>query len=329
MAVSKAKKNRSNNPYVAVYQNEHINELGFLSPNSFKGGEKEIKENIDKETGKFVLRNDSTCIYFDPSNINTKIRIQQILMYYIEQFAKKVFKGAPKEVALENKTLKLNIADVAAEFNITTVQARAIVIEASLALMSMCIGWSEKTEKREIFCVYNLLQDFQYNGYNTESEDFKRGEFEVVFGDKFATNLPKLYILWYPRNVRKISVKDHPNSNSFALKIALEHKMHPGRPINTLTLLNRTKEIPSIETVMSGARQVYKRIIFPFIRDMDALVEANVLTDWKLFYDGEEVPRTEYRKLRYDDFCKCNVFFSMPPNPNLKKNKEQEDLLAS
>ena len=95
--------------------------------------------------------------------------------------------------------------------------------------------------------------------------------------------------------------------------------MHPGRPVSVQSLLDSTQDIPAYETIMAGAGQVYKRMINPFLRDMNILLSTNILTDWQLSYKGKIIPREEYVTLTYAVFSDCYVVFVMPENPQMKK----------
>ena len=102
----------------------------------------------------------------------------------------------------------------------------------------------------------------------------------------------------------QLNPKKHPHSY-FLLRKIMEHKnMNIGKPnedlISTKALLSVCGTIPSYDEMRTGARQVTKRIIDPFERDMNAL--ADTLT-WEYCHkSGSPLTDKELETFDYQTF---------------------------
>ena len=314
-------------PYVPVYQDKHINAYAYITPHAIAG--KDVNSELDNN-GNFVISRDNTLFFFDPACVAIYGRTQQLMMFYIERFTKAIRHGCTEGQALNHKKIKFTVSEVAREFNLSSKQARRLIISSSTAMQMMVIQWEDNLRGKKILHSSNIIQGFDY--YRPDKEnDLKHGEVTVTLADGFATILPQLYIMWYPRSIRKISLRRYPSANAFALKLASVYNMNFSKDnrgtVSVPTLLSVTQEIPNYEKLQDGAGQLQKRIINPFVRTLDALVDNGVLSGWQLVYDGNVVPQEEYKGLRYTKFSECNVVYEMANFPKEKRLAQRNDLL--
>lgn len=311
-------------PFVPVYQNHHLNSWAYITSRSLV--DVEIAKKIDKKTGLIILNRNNTYFYFNPAHIDIDGRGQQLLMLYIEKFTKSVRHGASKDEILRNKTIRFSVSEIAKEFGVTVKQARKMVIKASFAMQLMAIVWYDDMVNRKGLHSTNILQGFDYyedDGPNPAS--LKRGEMQVVLADKFALKLPELYIMWYPTSIRKIPLRQYTSANAFAMLLSEHYNFKYGTSesnrIRVPLLLEATRDIPKYEKVSAGAGQFHKRIVAPFVKNLDVLVEKGFLKEWHLEKDGEACPREDYKKLRHAFFVDCFVHFEILDFPVEKKEK--------
>ena len=92
--------------------------------------------------------------------------------------------------------------------------------------------------------------------------------------------------------------------------------------ISVKTLLDSTSEIPKYEKVMQTNRMVFKRIIAPFIRDMDVLVDNKILEHWSLEHKKDYIDKLTYSNLKYNVFINCIVHFKFAYYPIDKQVKK-------
>ena len=321
MSVSMLEPINVDNLYALVYQDENINRFNYITPNALAN--MDIDQKLD-EDGKLELHRNGTVFIFDPCHISVQGRTQQLLLYYIEQFAKVVFPNSSTEEIMQHKTIEMNISDIASDFGLSTKQMRRIVMESSIALQTMIIGWNYNGSDIQGMKTTNILQGVDY-AERIGGNDVKRGRIRVTFADVFAKMLPRLFLMWYPKNLRKISQHKNPSSNAFGVKIASYYNLNAMRQkkvdcISVTSLLSVTYEIPKWSDLQKDGSQAFRRIIVPFVRDMDALVQHHVLESWFLIYNGERVQVSDYNTLGYSKFEKCMVHFRFYRHPNDKRS---------
>lgn len=312
-------------PYVPVYQNNHINAFAYLTPQLMKG--KDIYSKLDDD-GYYEIRYNDTQFFFRPSYIAVTGRTQQLMMFYIEKFTRSIRHGCSDEEALAHKKIRFQVSEVAKEFNLTTKQARKMIIKSSTAMQLMIIQWEDNLRGKIEQHSSNILQGFVYYKPN-RCVSLKRGEVTVTLADDFATLLPKLYIMWYPRNLRRIPLRRYPSANAFAVKLSVTYNMNFGKEscgkLAVPALLLSTQDIPSYDKLQDklehGTRQLQKRIITPFVRTLDVLVEYGVLSDWHMEFDGEVLAREALKGIRYKMFRECKVVYGMMDYPEEKRMK--------
>ncbi len=309
-------KTDSKSLYAPIYNNEPMTNMYSITPNEYKQlSDSEYEKHI--ENGLFYIKKNNVRVVFDPSMLPVEERVKQMLIYWIELFAKKVPVKADFNTINANKSITFRYEDIATEFGITYKQAKKVAIDSARALSFTGLEWKDSKSGAEMH--FNVLQD-----YTTWREDSKlgRGCMNITFGEKFAYALPRMSIMWFPRNIRQISVRHHPSSSPFALFLAVHYnrnqayvKKHGEAVITVKKVLENTQEIPTYDVVKSATGAVFQRIIKPFIRDMDELVTQKILKSWYITIDNFVVNRDGYKNLKYDSFESAVIHYTFVNYP--------------
>lgn len=153
------------------------------------------------------------------------------------------------------------------------------------------------------------------NSYNINitsltNDPIKRGIAHFRFNYDFFQILKKYRASPFPRSVLASNAKLNPNSTPLLYKLCENKIMNEGKKNQDLVSVQILIEdvanhIPSYEAVSTADRHYYRRIIEPFIRDMNALSET---LSWILQDNtGKEVSKESLIKIAYHDFIKLSV----------------------
>ena len=322
MVIINDSKPDSSSLYAPVYNNNAMIDLFGITPGLYKEVLKEDASTVKTRNNKHTLTRRSVTLVFNPAQLPIEERVKQLLVYWIELFTKAVPVKANDSIINANKSIVFKFSDIAKEFGVSYRQAKVMSIEAAEALQGTIIKW----EENDCLLSFNILQDYMTRKSN---RDIERGCMCITFADKFAHALPQMSILWFPREVRKISVRHFPNAGIFAMLLSAHYNRNFKKigkdgicSISVKTLLDSTSEIPKYEKVMQTNRMVFKRIIAPFIRDMNVLVDNKTLEHWNLAYKKDYIDKSTYSDLKYNVFIDCIVHFKFAYYPVDKQVKK-------
>ena len=171
-----------------------------------------------------------------------------------------------------------------------------------------------------------------------DSGSVVNGVIHLTFGQSFFSAIKQMQIAPYNRNILMIDSKRNPNSYNFAKKLQNQTNMNADKPggdvIRVKTLLESSEYIPSIEEERIAGRHYERKIIEPFIRDMDALVDLKILDRWD-FLNPSGKPFTKkdretVGKMKIENFVELHIKFKLSDYPERKKKTEdlpeQEDM---
>ena len=200
-------------------------------------------------------------------------------------------------------------------------EARKQVKEDLETLSSIKLSFTQKLRGGESKEYFNLAL--------LGSHGIKNGIITVYLDTAFCTLLTGYNIMPYPRLLWELSERINPNSFYFLRKIS-EHKNmnfddRNANVISVMTLLNATPNIPSYEEVMkTNGKQLTQRIIEPFERDMDALIEV---ISWIYCHsNGAELTDEELRNMNYEIFIKLyvKIYWTLYPDETERLEKKAE-----
>lgn len=157
----------------------------------------------------------------------------------------------------------------------------------------------------------------------SRTETSKSGVFTFEFTESLALYLSNdCYIMAYPKELLKLSAKSL-YSEQMGHKIALHYNQNRTKTnsnyISTRAILDSCNNMPTYEEVMAEDKQVSRRIIKPFEKAMEELVNIGYLTEWYYLKPNKgNLTDEELADLDYQTFIGLSVFFSLAETPPKK-----------
>lgn len=152
----------------------------------------------------------------------------------------------------------------------------------------------------------------------------KRGTFLLVLTSDMWRYFQRVPPMPFNQKLWEVSGKVNPNAYAFGFKLFAHHNMNLTKPnanrISVLTLLDAGPSIPRYEEVMAGNRNITDRIVTPFERDLDALVDLGILKSWE-YCNAKGEPLTDEQL----DLESYNVFSQLLINFELKDYPDQTE----
>lgn len=309
---------RKNTDYAPVYQNNALNEFSYLTDGIFR---KKCAKDFYDSNGNIKISRDDVIFIFDSIYCQLNGRTQQFLFLLIERFTQRVPANASDLMILKNLSITMTFSEIAEEFSLSFNGAKKLAMTSATTLQFTTINAHWSDDRKEIARSINVLQSVRYE----IDKLTKRGQITVTFSNDFARALTGMPIMWYPRALRRVSLKRFPSANGFAMRMAVMANMNYGKTnfgrVNVETLLNSTSSIPAYDELKKRQMQVHQRIISPVFCTLDALVDCKVLSKWQLEYKGDVVPKDKYSRIRYEMFKECVVSYEMFHYPEKNRRK--------
>lgn len=167
-------------------------------------------------------------------------------------------------------------------------------------------------------------------GTKTGKLPVKNGRVIVEFTLKLAEYLSQKYIMPYPQNLLTINTRKNPHSYYLGRMIAEHYNMNKRKSnsnrVSVKTLMKACPDLPTYEEIMSEARQVSKRIVEPFERDLNALRDRYaVLSDWRYNSSSDDHKgKGEKQRWNYRNWEEQIVEFHLADYPERKKVKKDK-----
>lgn len=173
-------------------------------------------------------------------------------------------------------------------------------------LTSIKIAWENNEKNSKATGSFGFINIAEKGEYNAKSNTI-----EFTFTQSFFDILKTYNPMPYPDKLFKINSKRHPYSRALGRKIAEAKNMDFNKPkediLTVKSLLTQCFGMPSYEEVMKGGRDVKRKIIDPFIRDMDALEEEGICSYHFLHKDNTPLTDKELDRISYNDFITLKV----------------------
>jgi len=223
--------------------------------------------------------------------------------------------------------VEMSFADIAKTFGLHSYRsAKQLAQKAVWTLYNLSVEWSEKkitnenadgyVEDNNYHAIRFLSElDVRYSKIYTKNRCFLNGwgTITVWLTPKFASYLDKYaHMMWYPLALYKASPKYDANAFPFGLKLALHMRMSRVNHINVLRLLESTPDIIPY-TLLCNKGKVREKIIVPFERALNHLLDLRVITNW-FYYDpllGEKLCPSLPKGFRYKKFITLDVYFNL------------------
>lgn len=316
--------------YSWLYQGKGINALAAIN---------QAMVNSAVADGQTGVKKDGVSISFSSKELILDDRTTQVLFYIIQLYTKNLSENYSfdSEDVMRLRYVNIKVADVATLFGLTVRGARKMLRKAIDALYDLSIEWNE-TEKRicegkEIAVVNNykfrlLTRVDERSVYAEGKEQSHVGYIDVALEPDFARYLPTANGIWFSIALYGISPSRHPGAFGIGLKMVLHYRMNYFKRnknvISVEALLSAASDIPNYEAIKAKG-EISRRIICPFIRALDILVEKKVLFKWDFLEPNTaELISVDYvfKKLSYDGFRLLYVQFQLSEYPKIDLGKK-------
>lgn len=239
----------------------------------------------------------------------------------IKQSTKKVFTRILEEVGKNPKReININFDDYAKVRGVKDKKKLRQQFKNDLMILQLTIiSSTEKNAKEETrYFGINLFDKLEYDFHGNATIKLGESFFEILKSNPTML-LPKAYYLTDDRN--------HPHTASFIETISRFKKMNIDKTNNDIlsveTLINNCPTIPSYEEV-KNSRRYKERIIIPFDRDLEEVVNMGVIKEYIYYYEnGKPLGNTAVTSLKYEDFIRCNIRFTWDEEPQYKERKNK------
>lgn len=184
-------------------------------------------------------------------------------------------------------------------------------------------GWSrpENKSRRVKQTTHHRMRIVEYTVTSEKGKAIKRGAAEVRLTYSMAEYLSGAYIMPYPSALLAINTNNHPYSIPLGWKLCalynINYSNEERRGRTTVaTLLQAAKGIPRYDAIATTG-QIYDRIVRPFDRDLQALVEGGVLSSYHYeTIEGEIIEGGKIGSLSYAAFRSLNVVYTFATYPD-------------
>lgn len=332
--------------YKPIYQANPLNGIVNLSTKKVR----KIVENY-VSSGKMDFgipirqkRVDKVRYWILPGKVNLSGRTKQIYDLVIQHFTEKVPLNASEDVIKDNKYVYLDLNEVAYLCGISIRAARDLVIDTLSALTRLQIERLDIAAKDRV----NLPEDIKGRIFPAVQEIvlqdgnklIKNSKVIVALHDRLVEYLPTYSKIMYQNQaLYSIDCSKYSNSYEFGKRLLIHYNINFNKKnrntIGVHTLLECAPEIPDRNTVMNQGQHISQRVIQPFIRDMNHLVDKKILGKW-FFIDKNTNSKLEcdfklIKKNTYDMFASTNVHFEIADYPKknnftLNNNGNQENI---
>ena len=206
-------------------------------------------------------------------------------------------------------------------------EARAQLNDAIKAIYAVSLEWDEvvyekpEGKSRKVKTTkHHRMRISDHTITQEEGNPVKRGVAEFRLSFDMAEYLSGAYIMPYPDALLSINTHYHPYSIPLGWKLCALHNMNFGTDranVTTVkTLLSAAKGIPRYSDLASKGK-IYERLIYPFDRDLAALVEASVLsTYWYYDGSGNRIESAQLGGLSYAEFSALYIHYELKNYPD-------------
>lgn len=227
------------------------------------------------------------------------------------------------EAIVKGRTIKISIDEYMEICKIKDKkEARNQLNDAINALYAFSLEWEEPKYRRPEGKVKKVKETIPYRLRiieKTAGNAVKNNVAEVTFSYDMAEYLSASYMMPYPSALLRVNTRYNPYSIPLGWKLCSHSNMNFGKQnanrISVSTLLQAAKGIPRYESV-SARGAIFQKIIAPFDRDLNALVNAEVLASYTYYdEDGNPVDRERLGSYSYYQFSKFSVGYELRDYP--------------
>ena len=306
-------------PYVKMYQNKGLNALATVSKNLFalnkhKKTAQAIKDKVTIKVDNFNF----ACLKTQTTKTMDilAVKLAENLPYGEDISAENIDKHREVALSLDEYMSFLKINDKK--------EARRKLNESIKSLYDATLEYDEtrwEKEKCGKITTRWKARVLDAIGEDYEEKPVQNGTARVKFTFDVAKCLGKSYLTEFPTALFSINTKYNPHSYNLGRKLVLHHNMNIAKDnanrIGVKSLIEACPDLPTYDEVMKDARQITKRIIEPFERDLEALVACGILTEWH-YCNSKDTPLTDEQLANYSygEWIKWLVEFELANYPD-------------
>lgn len=325
-------KYRAGQKYSNMLQGKGLNELAHVSKRGM---------GIDLFSGEGTIIKDSVKITMENANINRlDVSTQQVM----DAFTIKLTSDFPYGVNAsadqidKHRGITWTVKDFAEWRGIKDLkEARKQLENGVLSLYGLSLEFDaelilvpEGKSRKKRMKMHHQMRIADHIATPEEKEKIiKNGVVCFKFSFDAAKYLSKIQIMPYPEALLKINGKLNPHSYYLGRKLCEHHNMNIAKPnanrISVKALTDACPDLPTYESVKEGARQITKRIIEPFERDLDALRDDyEILRKWEYCNkDGKPLTDEQLEAYNYDAWINWLVQFKLSCYPDQTERLEE------
>lgn len=209
-------------------------------------------------------------------------------------------------------------------------EARKQLKEAVITLYNLSLEWDEVCyitpegkKKRQKQILHHRLRLADHTITDGSENPIKRGNVLFKFSYDIAEYLSHAYIMPYPDKLLTVNSKYNPHSYYIGRKLAEHHNMNIGKEnasrISVRRIIEALPDLPSYDEIINtDAKQITKRIIEPFERDLLALRDTyGILTSWKYCNSkGDELTEEQVESYSYSEWVQWLIEFELADYPD-------------
>lgn len=288
----------------------------------------------DKITHAKTIQSDGVLIIIDPEAIyDLTPQTFKALIFILTAVTKQLPRGnaVTAEAINERRTVQIPLSEYMATCKIKGAkEARKQLNEAILALYGVSLEWDEQVyEKPEgksravKVTKHHRMRITDHAITQEEGNPVKRGVAEFRFSYDMAEYLSNSYIMPFPVALLTINTVYNPYSIPLGWKLCaldninIQNNHHEKIGTTTVkTLLSAAKGLPRYEDI-SATGGIYRLIISRLDRDLAALVNAGVLSDyWYFKEDKKPIRGDQLALLSYAEFSTLSVHYELKDYPD-------------
>ena len=235
-------------------------------------------------------------------------RFAQFLLYLIAKFALMSPPDSQPDEIEKNTLIVFKNSEVAKVFGITPQFARKLICESCDILQTLDLKFQDCSPTAG-------MVDISISPVESRVDVNKFGYSGVRLNKEFAHYLAHAYIPYLPIEIFTITPKYNPSALSFAIELLSNYNMNHKTPQQNLvpvdSLLSVACQMPKYEDIVK-VEGPSRRIIKPFIRDINVLKELGVISDWCFMWKhiGEKVDMKS-KDVTYNNFYYFNVYYKI------------------
>ena len=310
--------------YAKVFNSNPVNTFSYLTQKLLSGLKKKRKEKNTLTIRQVMKRTNQVIKYSinselvepdwrDENNgqISLDGRSAQFLWFLIAKFAQELPPQPSSADINRNSVIIFRNSEIADIFKMTARNARNVIADSFITLKSVIWDFNEWSKEK------NANVHYTFSPVDTKIEVEKYGYTGIRLNLEFVHYLAKTPLRELPLSVLSLNPKRNPNSLPFAIRLISNWHINRGREqqnkIRVTSMLEIACEIPKYEYIIEKHGRVKHRILRPFFRDMDQLVQSGIISCW--YFQKPKQPQKispDYEKITYDEFKNYIIYYEMP-----------------